>query len=249
MHDGWLRGVEAQFRPNLMEIAFCYRRPVLFHKTVRFLCHISIAAVFQLMSAGMPAHAESTCYGRSSAGRIEGAVQLPESGANYSAYSSLGVAVGRTYVHDRVRDVVAAAYSALVTAAPEKVFMYGETGWKSGGRLRPHRTHENGLSVDFFVPVTDSSGKSVPFPAGVFNKFGYGIDFDAEGKYGSLTIDFEAMGEHLYQLGLAARKANVSLARVIFDPPYLPRLFATRHGEFLRHNVNFMKGRGVGSPR
>jgi penicillin-insensitive murein endopeptidase len=153
------------------------------------------------------------------------------------------VYLGRTYVHEKVRDIAVAAYSSVAAAAPGKVFVYGETGWKSGGRLRPHRTHENGLSVDFFVPVTDSSGKSVPLPISPLNKFGYGIDFDAEGKFEGLVIDFEAIGEHLFQLNLAAQKANVPIALVIFDPPYLPKLFATKHGEFLQHNINFMKGK------
>ena len=203
----------------------------------------SIATVALLAFACLPSFAESTCYGTPSKGGIEGAVQLPESGANYSAYSGLGVSLGRTYVHEKVRDIVVAAYSSVAAAAPGKVFVYGETGWKSGGRLRPHRTHKNGLSVDFFVPVTDSSGKSVPLPISPLNKFGYGIDFDAEGKFEGLTIDFEAVGEHLYQLSLAAQKANVPIAIVIFDPLYLPKLFATKHGEYLQHNINFMKGK------
>lgn len=208
---------------------------------MRYLRLISVLAAALLAFVCLPAWAESTCYGTTSKGRIEGAVQLPKSGANYSAYSDLGVSLGRTYVHQLVQDIVVAAYSALVSAAPGRVFVYGESGWKSGGRLRPHRTHENGLSIDFFVPVTDSSGKSVPLPISAFNKFGYGIDFDAEGKFGGLAIDFEAIGEHLYQLSVAAKKANVPIARVIFDPPYLPKLFATKHGDFQR-NINFMKG-------
>lgn len=203
----------------------------------------SIVAAALVASTCFPALAESTCYGTPSKGRIEGAVQLSKSGPNYSAYSGLGVSLGRTYVHEKVRDIVTAAYSALASAAPGKVFVYGETGWKSGGRLRPHRTHKNGLSVDFFVPVTEASGKSVPLPISALNKFGYEIDFDAEGKSKSLVIDFEAIGEHLYQLSLAAEKAGAPIALVIFDPPYLPKLFATKHGEFLRHNINFMKGR------
>lgn len=187
--------------------------------------------------------AESTCYGTPAKGRIDNAVQLPESGANYSAYSHLGMALGRTYVHERVRDSVVAAYSALVSTAPGKVFVYGETGWESGGRLHPHRTHQNGLSIDFFVPVMDSLGKSVPLPTNALHKLGYGIDFNTEGKFEGWVIDFEALGEHLYQLSLAAQKANAPIALVIFDPPYLPKLFATRHGEFLQRNVHFMKGK------
>jgi len=204
----------------------------------RLLCVVTLAVM-----ASTPVIADSVCYGTPSKGRIEGAVQLPESGSNYSAYSNLGVLLGRTFVHETVRDIVVAAYSGLASAAPGKVFVYGETGWQSGGRLRPHRTHENGLSVDFFVPVLDPSGKSIPLPISVLNKFGYGIDFDNDGKFKDLVIDFEAIGEHLYQLSLAAQKANVPITLVIFDPPYFPKLFSTKHGEFLLRNVNFMKGK------
>jgi penicillin-insensitive murein endopeptidase len=130
----------------------------------------------------------------------------------------------------------------LASVVPNKVFVYVETGWQSGGRFRPHRTHQNGLSVDFFVPVMDSNGQSVRLPISAFNKFGYGIDFDAAGKFENLTIDFEALGEHLYQLTIAAQKAGNSIALVILDPPYLDKLFSTKHGAFLKQNVRFMKG-------
>lgn len=208
---------------------------------MRYLPTLIAISIFTV-TVNARASAESICYGTPNKGRIEDAVQLPKSGTNYVAYSRLGVSIGRTYVHKKVRDIVAAAYSGLAATTPDKIFVYGETGWKSGGRLRPHRTHQNGLSVDFFVPVLDSSGKSIPLPTGALNKFGYGIDFDSNGKFESLTIDFEAIGEHLYQLSIAAQKANVPIDLVIFDPPYLPKLFATKHGEFLQHNINFMKG-------
>jgi hypothetical protein len=81
---------------------------------VRYLPLVSIFVAAFLVSTFLPAWAESTCYGTPSKGRIEGAVQLPESGSNFSAYTSLGVSLGRTYVHERVRDIVVAAYSAVV---------------------------------------------------------------------------------------------------------------------------------------
>jgi len=199
----------------------------------------SAGLLVSILSAGV--QAESTCYGTPNQGRIENAVQLPPEGANFRAYSSLGVGLGRTYVHSAVRDAVIKAYAALTRQAPGKVFVYGETGWQAGGRFRPHRTHQNGLSVDFFVPVKDAQGQSVALPVNPLNKFGYGIEFDASGHWEDLSIDFEAMGEHLYQLHVAAKRAGAPVARVIFDPPYLPTLFATRHGGFLQQNLNFMK--------
>ncbi|HEU5263767.1 MAG TPA: penicillin-insensitive murein endopeptidase, partial [Gaiellaceae bacterium] len=125
---------------------------------------------------------ESTCYGTVSSGRLEDGVRLPLRGPNFSPYSSLAATVGRTYVHSTVLEIVVAAYSALEKSAPERVFVYGETGWRSGGRIRPHRTHQNGLSVDFFVPVVDRTGRSVPLPTGLTNRYGYAIEFDRDGR-------------------------------------------------------------------
>ena len=74
-------------------------------------------------------------------------MKLPAKGLNFSAYSRIGVLVGRTWVHSRVYHAVVAAYEMLARSCPEKFFVYGETGWKNGGRFRPHKTHRNGLSV------------------------------------------------------------------------------------------------------
>jgi len=188
------------------------------------------------------AAAESQCFGTASNGRIEGSVKLPTGGSNFSAYSTLAAAVGRTHVHSRVAEIVAAAYAAIAADNPSTTFVYGETGWSSGGRFRPHRSHQNGLSVDFFVPVRDRAGKSVPLPTGITNRFGYDIEFDADARYGEYSIDFPAMAEHLYQLHVAARARGADIALVIFDAAFLPKLFATPRGPYLRQNLPFMQG-------
>ncbi len=171
--------------------------------------------------------AESQCFGSISNGRIEDSVRLPDSGANFIAYSALAVTAGRTYVHSSVAAVITAAYAALEVENPSVTYVYGETGFQAGGRFKPHRTHQNGLSVDFFVPVRNAAGKSVPLPTGVTNRLGYDIEFNAAAKYGEYRIDFPAMAEHLYQLHVAAKARGVGIALVIFDTPFLPRLFAT----------------------
>ena len=60
-------------------------------------------------------------------------------------------------------------------------FVYGETGWAGGGRFKPHRTHQNGTSVDFMVPVRNDAGASVPLPRGYGDRYGYDLEFDASG--------------------------------------------------------------------
>lgn len=204
----------------------------------------SLATVAWIAAAFAPpshAAAESVCFGRPGNGRLQNGVRLPSSGMNFSSYSSMGKALGRTYVHSGVEAVVVKAYRALETAAPGKVFVYGETGFESGGTIRPHRTHQNGLSVDFMVPVLDASGRSVPLPTGPGNRFGYGIEFDAQGRYENYAIDFDALAEHLYQLHAAAQASGAGIALVIFDPRYLPKLQATPRGKWLGEHLKFLK--------
>jgi len=201
-----------------------------------------VAAVAVALSAQAFA-AESQCFGTVSKGRIEGSVRLPTSGPNFAAYSSLAATAGRTHVHSKVADVMTASYAALQATSPSTTYVYGETGWPSGGRFRPHRTHQNGLSVDFFVPARDAQGKSVPLPTSIGNRLGYDIEFNADARYGEYIIDFPAIAEHLFQLHLAAKARGVGIALVIFDSSFLPQLFATPRGAYLKENLNFMKGK------
>lgn len=205
---------------------------------------ITLLVVLGLTILAKPVFAsDSQCFGTASKGRMEGGVKLPISGPNFEAYSDLAAAAGRTYVHAKVAEVVTAAYAALQLERPSTRYVYGETGWASGGRFRPHRTHQNGLSVDFFVPVRNAEGASVAIPTGVTNRLGYDIEFDASANYGEYSIDFPALAEHLYQLHVAAKARGAGIALVILDPPFLPKLFATPRGAFLQQHLRFMAGK------
>jgi penicillin-insensitive murein endopeptidase len=46
----------------------------------------------------------------------------------------------------------------------------------------------------------------------------------------------------LYQLHQAASQSGAGIALVILDLPYLPKLFATTRGDFLRRHIRFMQG-------
>ncbi|MGD8353666.1 MAG: penicillin-insensitive murein endopeptidase [Pseudomonadota bacterium] len=187
---------------------------------------------------------QSTCYGTTANGRLENGVSLPSKGPNFESYTSLGGVFGRTYVHSRVRDVVADAYKALETLRPGTVYVYGEAGKKQGGPFRPHKTHQNGLSVDFMVPVLNSLGRSIPLPANALNRFGYNMEFDGKGRAGNFHIDFEAMADHILALKSEADRAGIGIWRVIFDPKLQPMLFETGSGHLLQeYNINFSKKR------
>lgn len=121
--------------------------------------------VLAILSFPLVLNAEtSTCYGTTSNGSLIGGVQLPSEGINYVGYSSIARLAGRTYVHSDVRDIVVAAYKQLEAEQPGKVYKYAESGFREGGQFKPHKTHRNGLSVDFMTPVVDENGESVCNP-------------------------------------------------------------------------------------
>lgn len=193
-----------------------------------------------LFSVGTNAQQKaSICHGETANGSLEYAWKLPASGKNYEAYSSLGVMAGRTYVHSKVFEVVVGAYSILETEIPGKIFVYGETGLKEGGRFRPHKTHQNGLSVDFFVPALNSDGKSVALPIGAFNKLGYDIEFNDQAKFEDYTIDFEAMAKHIRAIKRSADQLGVGIRVVIFDNGFQKKLMATPTGKTLPSTLTF----------
>jgi len=182
---------------------------------------------------------DSTCFGTTGNGRLEDGVRLPASGQNFSSYSLLGITLGRTYVHSKVAAAVTDAFTDLESTRPETVFVYGETGFKSGGTFRPHKTHQNGLSVDFMIPVRNKKDKSIPLPTHAFNKWGYDLEFDAEGRLDDMAIDWEAMADHLTALHKAAKANGIGIWRVIFDPKLQPFLWQTKNGAYLQANLQF----------
>lgn len=180
---------------------------------------------------------ESTCYGTTSNGRLEAGVQLPQSGPNFVGYSDLARVMGITYVHSEVKEIIVDAYKHLEKEQPAKVYKYAETGWEKGGQFKPHKTHRNGLSVDFMNPVINSEGKSVHLPTNPTNRFRYDIEFDKSGKFEGLTIDYEALAAHLVALDKAAKAKGYRLWRVIFNPELQSGLFETQYGEYIKKNI------------
>ena len=206
------------------------------------ICALSVFTTAGLAGYSTSEHGQpSVCYGDAVSGRLERGTRLSYSGENYRAYSMLGFALGRTYVHSSVRDVMRDAYAELAKSHPDLRFIYGESGWATGGRFHPHKGHSNGTAVDFFVPVRSSDGKVSQLPISPFNLFGYATQFDREGRSGSNTIDFEAMALHLLALERAARAHGIGIRRVIFDVNLQPKLAAVGPGREVIRRLAFNK--------
>jgi len=200
-----------------------------------------IATLTCLLPVAIPALAAgpSVCHGTTAHGSLENGCKLPADGPNFTAYSILGRALGRTYVHCTVEEIVVAAYAEMAERLPDVRFVYGETGLAEGGPFKPHKTHQNGLSVDFFVPVRNEKGESVPLSTNLFNTWGYDLEFDQQGRLDDLRIDFEAMAAHIAALLHAARARGVGIWRVIFDPKLQPFLRQTPAWPELDGTVRF----------
>ncbi len=181
----------------------------------------------------------SVCFGTTADGRLKNGWELPASGSNYSTHWQAGRVLNRSFVHSSVHAVVLEAYAELQVTMPGTIFVYGETGWKYGGEFKPHKTHRNGLSVDFMVPVLNEDDESVALPSSVINRWGYGHDFDESGRKGKLRIDFDAIAEHVYQLHVSATKHDIDIWRVIFDPALQPYLRGSPRWEYLDQYVQF----------
>lgn len=191
------------------------------------------------IAIAMESDAASVSYGTPGNGRLVNGKRLPGRGENFRAYSSLGTLLGRNTVHGDVRGAVLEAYASLAEARPATRYVYAETGWPQGGRMRPHRTHRNGMAVDFHVPVMDAEGVSRWIPSHAFNKWGYGLEFDAEGRLDELQIDFDALAAHLLALDMAAGRHGLRIGVVIFDQPLHSKLFAAQGGQRLRDRIPF----------
>ncbi len=136
------------------------------------------------------------------------------------------------------------AYLTMERSHPSILFVYGECSWPSGGRLRPHATHRNGLSIDFMVPVLKAAAPTV-IETSVFNKYGYSLEFDEHGYCAAYDyrLDGEAMAAHLLALYEAAGKRTLKIWRVIFAPELQPLLLQTGLGSDVQKVVTFSKER------
>ena len=201
--------------------------------------HITAALAALCWLGAGSAFAQSTCHGKVDAGRVDNAVSLPREGKNFVRMAQGPVSAGRVFVHSLVHDILMDSYAALAIARPGIRWVYGETGLPHGGPMAPHKTHQNGLSVDLFVPVLDKAGNSVQFPNRPDNGYGYQVDFDASGANSTHSIDFEALADLLYNLQLAAKARGSGLALVVFQRELRPALFRTAKGSWLKENIPF----------
>jgi len=159
--------------------------------------------------------------------RVMPSERLPISGANFESYCMPCILALRTFGRTEAVAATVEAYQTLEEIRPETRYMYGEVGYPWGGPFPPHRTHREGLSFDFMVPLTDGD----VLPAHAMNRYGYDAEFDETGRDASgRRIDFGAIGDHLIALEQAAQTQGGRVRRVILAPDLQDDLEAASPG-------------------
>lgn len=177
----------------------------------------------------------SISIGTVSNGSILHAKLLPFSGANYQYFDRWSYLNGRAFLNGYVLNTVLNSYAHLNGKLPNRTFKVMECAHKKGGKLFPHRTHQNGLSVDFMMPL-QKEGK--PYygldDKGVKH---YLLQFDDAGRYEkdkSISIDFDLVAQHIIELNKQAIKQGFKIKKVIIKIELKDDLFKTKHGKLLK---------------
>lgn len=183
--------------------------------------------------------APSRAVGSISGGRLENGKRLPTLGWNFTSYSYLGAALGRTSVHHRVRDTLVDAWAELAETHPDVVWVVGETAWPNGGDFWPHKTHQNGLSVDHMVPVRGADGSAARLSCHALNGLCYRVHTDADGRLAGQDIDYAALAALIDALDRHGQSHGLRVRRVIFAPDLQPRLAEDPLGKQVVRRLSF----------
>lgn len=96
----------------------------------------------------------STSAGRAGKGELINAYKLPYKGNNFKYFSPFSYFIlNRSYVNSKVYQTILDAYKQCEKDCPNTKFRLMECSKRKCGKIFPHITHQNGLSVDFMTPL------------------------------------------------------------------------------------------------
>jgi len=186
----------------------------------------------------------SESIGTQSNGSIRNAYQIKYKTSNSRYFSFISYyLIGTGYVHSKLYYTLIDSYNECETACPGIKFRIMECSLKEGGKTLIHRTHRNGLSVDFMVPKVKNQKQVKSYDR--IGLWHYLLNFDPTGRLKinhKVSIDFETMGKHILALDNAARKNGLAFSKVIFKIDLKDDFFKTKSGkEIKRRGIYFAR--------
>ncbi len=186
---------------------------------------------------------ESVSIGSVRNGSVQNAYLADWKGVNYSYFSFTSYFLAdNAYLHSDIYHVIKKAYKTCESTCPDIHFKLMECGNTEGGKMYFHRTHQNGLGVDFMIPNT-RNGESFRW----FDQLGmlhYLLEYDEHGRnnlFPSVELDFETMAKHILALDDAAQEQGYRIYKVILKVELLDDFFSTPSGQKVRERgIYFM---------
>lgn len=178
---------------------------------------------------------KSEASGTVSKGTLKNGRIFPFKGPNFIYFDSTSYLNKHAFTHEKVHNAVLATYKTFEIILPAFEFGLMECSNEHGGKIWPHRTHQNGLSVDFMSPLL-----KIGVSCTDFNTIGlphYLMDFDDDGVYtedSAYSIDFDLMARHILILNEEAKKKGLKIEKVILKIALKDNLFATEYGKKLK---------------
>lgn len=176
---------------------------------------------------------KSKAIGSPGNGQLENPHLMPYSGENFRYFSPLSYYIlDDAYLHSKVQATLLAAYEECEKTCAGTKFRVMECANKDGGKMWLHRTHQNGLSVDFMVPKKRGTKQSKWLDR--LGLWHYLLEFTDDGKSKlnrEIEIDFETMGKHILALDRAARDNGLKINKVILKIELKDDFYATESGK------------------
>lgn len=178
---------------------------------------------------------ESKELGSVSNGSLENGKLIPFYGKNYTYFDINSYLGSRAFTSNVTRDIILDSYKQLAINLPSRHFYLMELSNEHGGKIYPHRTHQNGLSADFMMPMLKSGTDYYGLDTlGVDH---YWLKFNDNGEYmedTSVKVDFNVIAQHILILNEKAKTYGYKISKVIIKVEYKDELFATEYGQKLK---------------
>lgn len=187
---------------------------------------------------------QSQSVGSVSDGKLINGYKVQRKGTNFRYFSVIDYYFfGRCYVHSDIFQIVLDSYKELEDQYPGYNFRIMECSKRKGGSAFPHRTHQNGTSIDFMTPLKKGTKEQLWYDkTGIWR---YLMNFDQTGSYkfnNKIKIDFEKLAKHILVLELVARRNGYRVQKVILETNLKDELFNTKYGgELAASGIYFVK--------
>lgn len=196
---------------------------------------VELSEIDLYMADNVPNAKTSILHGTVSNGSIENSRLIPFTGKNFHYFDTNSYLLGRAFAHKDVVETLLDVYALLDSLVPDREFCVMESANEHGGKLFPHRTHQNGMSIDLMMPKT-SKGRP-DYSLDGLGAHHYLLEFDKEGyskENSQIKIDFNTIALHILLLDKRAREHDLKINKVIINTDLKDELFATEHGKELK---------------